>query len=135
MEKVDVNRGLNDAIDLLNMLEYLSSGVSTGRIHGSEAPWAGMAVTIRQSKNVLLDVRESLGRGEISATETSFRNQAQNFDTQRRESVSSPSLADRVKQISAAGSEGSRTRELVSNNYGGGNSDKAAANSGASKGN
>ena len=96
---MEATKELTDAAELIAMLEVLTDGLSQDTSGMSTPPWAGIKLTLRQSREIILTAAERMGR------ETS--------PMQRHDSFSSGTLADRVQQIPPAG--GSRARDLLNN--------------------
>ena len=50
MEQAGAVRQLNDAIDLIKMLEHLCSGLNSGSASSTDIPWAGIRLTLAQTR-------------------------------------------------------------------------------------
>ena len=57
MEKQNVNRTLSDAVDLLKMIEHLVEGFRASS--PAEIPWAGMRLTLSQTRELVSSVIEA----------------------------------------------------------------------------
>ncbi|MBL7661336.1 hypothetical protein JNK13_01150 [bacterium] len=94
MDKSESVRQLGEAIDLLGMVEYLLDRAPRENLSTSGGlPWGGIKLTLRQSKQAVMEAREKLSRDS------------------RYESIIAPSLSDRVQQIPTG-----RAREIVADN-------------------
>lgn len=94
MDTTEPVQHLSDVVDLLSMLEYLTEGIS--REGTAVVPWAGITLTLRQSREIVMRVQERLGRSYGSEV--------------RHEQPKGGTLADRVQQIPMGGS---RARDLL----------------------
>ena len=119
MEQSDSFKKLTDAVDLINMLEYLTEGLSgaNGGMPAESLPWGGLRLTLRQTRESILSAYEELlGSGD-------FTSAARDGVNATSQPVTSQSLADRVQQVApgtgaagagvGAAAGGSRVRELL----------------------
>ena len=60
MRKVENLKQLADAVELLTMLEQLSSGLAKGDQTTQEIPWGGIKLTLGQAKSLVLKTYDSL---------------------------------------------------------------------------
>jgi len=90
MEYRNSLRQLSDAIDLIAMLEHLSKSIDGSKRINSEVPWAGIKITLSQSRQLLEQTYKDLYRRTDSAEPVA---------APIKQSTRSSSLADRVQPL------------------------------------
>lgn len=103
---MEATKELTDAAELLSMLEVLTDGLSQDTTGMVTPPWAGIKLTLRQSREIVLSAQERLVRSNVTFNEPTATGRHENFG-------SGNTLADRVQQIPPTGS--SRARDLLNN--------------------
>lgn len=127
MDKVDPLKQMSDAIDLLQMLEQLTDGLSRADAQtpkkNNQLPWAGMRLTLNQARQLLLFSYEKFFQSAQYEPQPAVVRQLEVQNGQHenrgmpavRNGASRPvatSLADRVQPVPG------RVRDLTSNGSG-----------------
>ncbi len=117
MKRPDALRKIGDAVDLLTMLEQLTSGFLNQTQGTREAPWAGLRLSLSHARDLLTSAREQL------LTDAALPESALTFPPEKSGvpigTKAGVTLADRVMQ-SPVVSAGGRTRELLGGMHAGG---------------
>lgn len=107
MWKRDSQRRLSNAGDLLVMLEHLCDGLAQRGGHNGDAPWRGIKLTLRQIRNIIVDIHQSLDQQDLP------EEKSREIDISEKLALSS--LAARIQKVpSGAG----RIRELAPSSNG-----------------
>jgi hypothetical protein len=110
METPGYLKELANAVELIKMLEHLSTSCSRQGNGQAEIPWAGMQITLGQSREI---ISRALAELCSEAVRDSYSEPAQQ-NTQRDDAANarSASLSERIQQ---APSGQNRVRELLTN--------------------
>ncbi len=117
METPSYLKELADAVELIKMLEHLSVTCSQQGNSQAEVPWAGIQITLGQSREIisraLADLCSEAVRGSYSATsDQASSNDSKNRNEEDMQNQRSASLSERLQQ---APSGQNRVRELLTN--------------------
>ncbi len=103
MDRTESLKQVTDAVDLIRMLEHLTDNYARGNSNVNEVPWAGIRLTLAQSREILSLAKDRMSRG------------AANYDSRYDNAPQQgPALADRAPQGNAP-QGGGRMRELLNN--------------------
>ena len=103
---MEATKELTDAADLLTMLDCLTDSLSRDTTGTAVPPWAGIKLTIRQTREIILGTHEKISRQGGGYMEPMSQRQENQY--------MGGGLADRVQQIPPT-STGSRARDLLNN--------------------
>lgn len=99
MDNLDPAQHLVDAVDLIAMLECLTDSLS--REDTAHVPWAGISLTLRQTREKVIQAHNTLSGNYFDAPQPPSR---------QIDSFKGAALSERLQQIPVSGS---RARDLV----------------------
>ncbi len=102
---MEATKELTDAADLLTMLDCLTDSLSRDTSGTAVPPWAGIKLTIRQTREIILGTHEKISRQGTYA---------EPYAQRQENTFAGAGLAERVQQIPPS-STGSRARDLLNN--------------------
>lgn len=107
MRKRDSIKRLNNAVDLLAMMEQLVDGLSRDSGRSSGVPWGGIRLTLRQTKSLILHACEGMSDDDVTFDHGECGDET---ETEISQNLALSTLARRIKKapISAG-----RIRELT----------------------
>ena len=107
MQDNQLVQDIRDSIELLNLLDQLSIGLSTAQTTTETVPWRGIGLIFSQVKEKLLRCEDALTLSEVMNSEPSFSSVNSASPVVRKKT-----LADRIQQSPITPS---RVRELITN--------------------
>ena len=107
METKDQVQNIQDAIELVKMLEQLCDGYALQQQSNDSVAWRGINLTLTQVRKKLIQTEDYMSVETMISSQSEYNGNSNNGPTKRKSS-----LADRI-QPSPVG--GTRVRELISN--------------------